>query len=494
MSTKFARMSLFAVMMAFLGASHNAFAQSYDEFDAYGQHGSYDYAHSGDHHARYDSQDRHHQRWQRDGNRDRRFEDDVYDYDYGYYPADTQHESEVRVHDLGYGYYPVDQQNDSIQIYQPESIDSEVHSFSYSSTSVNGNTNVYVEINGVPVSGDDAARIDALLRASGVDTYVSNYNSIDDDDIDVFIDDMFDDDDCNCNDDDTIPADIQIAANDNYNYDSFNSNDDYSYADQDSNAYNSAGNNQYDAASVPVSNGSESYYARLTSTEQSIYDVLYKNAARFESVNTFNRHLDKDDVNRVVEALYLDHPELVWLKNAYSITTTTGYGVSTEVELSFNGLDQSDQADFLAAAEQILSTARSYRTDEEKEKFIYDYLAQKVDYADGKYDQSAYSALVQKETVCAGFAGAFNYMMNQLGIPTYTVNGSKNGGGHAWNIVKLNGRYYNVDATGTTSNGGRRAKIVSYKEYNISDAALARMGYTRDSDYDSRSVKAPACN
>ena len=49
--------------------------------------------------------------------------------------------------------------------------------------------------------------------------------------------------------------------------------------------------------------------------------------------------------------------------------------------------------------------------------------------------------------------------MNKLGIITYYVTGKANNEAHAWNIVKLDNGYYNVDLT--------------WKEFNISDKEYA---------------------
>ena len=61
-------------------------------------------------------------------------------------------------------------------------------------------------------------------------------------------------------------------------------------------------------------------------------------------------------------------------------------------------------------------------------------------------NQSAYSALVNGRTVCAGYARAFQYLMQRLGIPCYYCTGYA-GEDHAWNIIKLGEDYYNVDVT-----------------------------------------------
>ena len=84
-------------------------------------------------------------------------------------------------------------------------------------------------------------------------------------------------------------------------------------------------------------------------------------------------------------------------------------------------------------------------------------------------NQSAYSAVVNHETVCAGYARAFQFLLQQYGIPCYLCVGYA-GEPHAWNIVCLDGKYYNVDVTwdDTEEESG-----VSYDWYNRSDADYA---------------------
>ena len=74
-----------------------------------------------------------------------------------------------------------------------------------------------------------------------------------------------------------------------------------------------------------------------------------------------------------------------------------------------------------------------------------------VDYVYTDNDQNAYGALVEGKAVCAGYARAFQLLMNELDIPTYYCSGTTYGK-HAWNIIYINNEYYNVDVTFNDSN------------------------------------------
>ena len=78
---------------------------------------------------------------------------------------------------------------------------------------------------------------------------------------------------------------------------------------------------------------------------------------------------------------------------------------------------------------------------------MHDTLAERITYdLSAEMSQSAYSALVNGRTVCAGYARAFQYIMQRLGIPCYYCTGYA-GESHAWNIVGMEDGYYNVDVT-----------------------------------------------
>ncbi|MGN1382992.1 MAG: transglutaminase domain-containing protein [Eubacterium sp.] len=48
-------------------------------------------------------------------------------------------------------------------------------------------------------------------------------------------------------------------------------------------------------------------------------------------------------------------------------------------------------------------------------------------------------------TICEGYAEAYTYILEDLNVPVKTISYSK--GNHAWNVVKIDGNWYNVDTT-----------------------------------------------
>lgn len=188
------------------------------------------------------------------------------------------------------------------------------------------------------------------------------------------------------------------------------------------------------------------YYSFLNSNEKKLYKQIYANALNYEETFVPVVEINIDDLLKVIESVLNDHPELFWLGNSFSYKYNN-QNICKQITLTFNGT-QNDKQAFYTVANKIINEARKYSTDYEKELFVHDSLIRLIEYDnEALNNQSAYSALVGGRTVCAGYARAFQYIMMQLGIPTYYVTGISDGEEHAWNIVKLSDGYYNVDVT-----------------------------------------------
>ncbi|MDO4515442.1 MAG: hypothetical protein Q4B72_15590, partial [Lachnospiraceae bacterium] len=64
-----------------------------------------------------------------------------------------------------------------------------------------------------------------------------------------------------------------------------------------------------------------------------------------------------------------------------------------------------------------------------------------------KLQFTAYAAVVDEKAVCQGYALLLYRMMLEANVDSRLIPGTGNGEAHGWNIVKLDGQYYNVDST-----------------------------------------------
>jgi len=191
------------------------------------------------------------------------------------------------------------------------------------------------------------------------------------------------------------------------------------------------------------------YYEMLNSYEQEVYKQIYANASIVMSSFAPVKSISTTELKRAFEAVVNDHPELFYLETAYSVKYDTS-GKVVEITLSYYTLVNdlpSAKDKFNSVANSIVAGAMELANDYEKEKYVHDALISTIVYDDtAAMGQSAYSALVNGRTVCAGYARANQYILQQLGIPCYYCVGYS-GQNHAWNIVRLSDGYYNEDIT-----------------------------------------------
>ena len=238
------------------------------------------------------------------------------------------------------------------------------------------------------------------------------------------------------------------------------------------------------------------YYAQLDEDEQAVYVQALDEFSAGNASFFPERVISLDSANRIMHALCKDQPQLFWLDESFQYEYRqhlTGWEEVTGITAGFNGLADNLEENRLAlAAQRDALIGDLYDLPGwQKEKYVHDRLASMIVYSSkSSYNQTLYSALCQQETVCAGYAKAFQYLMTALGIPCYYCEGSALGSSsddtawssHAWNILLLDGDYYNVDLTwddtSLTSLG-----LISYAQYNRSDYdASFSQTHVRDDD------------
>ena len=232
------------------------------------------------------------------------------------------------------------------------------------------------------------------------------------------------------------------------------------------------------------------YRAMLTSAQQLVYDQVYDNAIKLTASFNISSAIDSDGLTNIMTAIFNDHPEIFWIDTSYSYGYTTK-GTVVSVTLEFNDTASNISASknkFNNAANTIIAKTSGLANDLEKEKMVYKSLMNIAIYDENSLlNQSAYSAMVNGSSVCAGYSRAFQYIMMQIDIPCYFCSGYANNGYHAWNIVKLNDIYYNVDLSWDDTIGDA-GNTYSYEYFNIADSVFSKTHTRRD-----LSVKLPLC-
>lgn len=141
-------------------------------------------------------------------------------------------------------------------------------------------------------------------------------------------------------------------------------------------------------------------------------------------------------------------------------TSKSGYLKITYAVSFFTSKAQEEEMD--EKVDEIIDSLHlDGKNEYEKIKAIYDYLCDNVVYDDmslylamstqgilhNPIGHSAYGGLCKGTCVCQGYAAAFYRLTLEAGIDSRVIFGEAPGGGHAWNIVRLYGKYYLLDST-----------------------------------------------
>lgn len=187
-----------------------------------------------------------------------------------------------------------------------------------------------------------------------------------------------------------------------------------------------------------------------------------------------NQKVTHDEAWLVTAAFYSDYPELFWARPSFWYNKSTM--LCSEIQLNYNShiynLD-TELPLFLETTETILAGMPN-GSDYEKELYLHDVLVNRVTYTDSKLEeQNGYTTLVEGKGVCAGYAFALQYLLMRAGIQSYYVVGYA-GESHAWNLVKIDGKWYYVDATwdDPVYNGSDDPYSPYHSYFNITTAML----------------------
>ncbi|MCC2724771.1 MULTISPECIES: transglutaminase domain-containing protein [Blautia] len=196
----------------------------------------------------------------------------------------------------------------------------------------------------------------------------------------------------------------------------------------------------------------EYYFKQLTEEGQRVYRELLK-GIRAREKEFYLTISDDDSIDRSYHAVLKDHPEIFWVHNREKIYKTTYSDSDYCVFTPGYTYTDSEIDEIQTAMEQSFQEVRALipedAGDYEKVRIVYTYVIDHTQYQTGEDDQSIAGVFWKKSAVCAGYAGAVQYLLERLDIPCIYVDGSTKGSteGHAWDIVKIGQEYYYVDAT-----------------------------------------------
>ena len=187
-----------------------------------------------------------------------------------------------------------------------------------------------------------------------------------------------------------------------------------------------------------------------TTSTDSIEEYLYQQMLmRNTTIDIQNYNISVSSLKSLFSGILNEHPDLYFVERSYSYS----YAGTTVYSLKLTYDDTLDDTAFQKAKETALSVVNQEMSELEKAIALHDYLVVNCEYDKENLDAntipdtsySAYGVLVNRIAVCNGYALAYKYLLNQVGIECYMV--SSDTMNHAWNLIVLNGQYYQVDVT-----------------------------------------------
>lgn len=227
------------------------------------------------------------------------------------------------------------------------------------------------------------------------------------------------------------------------------------------------------------------YYPTLSDDGKKIYNKLCQCVSEFTGSALYNSDLDKNScklhtglielsspdsvtIRKAVFAFLRDQVQYYFILSGYSGTLySDGVDIYIEVD-SYYWLSSrraaADKAikdlldDWVPELQTILNDTSS-ESNAEKRKYLtalrlHDLIINRIDYTynslgqpeESKYAHSIAGIATEQGVVCEGYADMFSYILNRIGMESLIIIGFAPGA-HAWNAVKLDGKYYLCDVT-----------------------------------------------
>ncbi len=215
------------------------------------------------------------------------------------------------------------------------------------------------------------------------------------------------------------------------------------------------------SVSFELENAGTFAYDRLSEDEKLWYDSINQMLAyRMDeevdlSMKVVANGLTEENIDKVYNAVMMDHPEYFYVEGYEYTKYLNGLGDIVDIEIRGKytySLEECEkrQEEIKDAVDEILWLAPSDEEDDyEKIRYVYETIIEQTDYdLNAPDNQSIYSVLVGKLSVCQGYAKTTQYLLNELGMECSIVYGKvRDGEAHSWNIVKCNDEYYYLDTT-----------------------------------------------
>ena len=219
------------------------------------------------------------------------------------------------------------------------------------------------------------------------------------------------------------------------------------------------------------------YYSKMSRPKQAVYHAMLCGLQNLEDSFQIPR-LDGAELYDVFFQLRLDHPEIFWASGFSWKYYPDSPNVIFVPEYLFDRAKIRDHQKAMRARIEKLARPAKEFGEWEKEKYVHDFICGNIRYDKLKkpYSHEIIGPLGQGVGVCEGIAKAVKALCDELGLwCMIALCGSNPEKGikyrHTWNIVRIGGKYYHLDAT-FDNTLGKNAQETRYDYFNLDDKAV----------------------
>ena len=233
------------------------------------------------------------------------------------------------------------------------------------------------------------------------------------------------------------------------------------------------------------------YYNHMDKQKQAAYHAMLQGIRSLADEFQIPA-LDADALYDVFFQLRLDHPEIFWATGyKYRYYKDSPNIIFIPEYLFEKSKIKEHQKAMTARVDKLVRPSKNL-SEWEKEKYVHDFICENVHYDKLKksYSHEIIGPLGQGVGVCEGIAKSVKVLCDALGIwCMIAVCGNNPEKGikyrHTWNIVRIGGNYYHLDATFDNTLGNDK-KEIRYDYFNLDDKSIFR-------DHEPLIAPAPKC-
>lgn len=209
----------------------------------------------------------------------------------------------------------------------------------------------------------------------------------------------------------------------------------------------------------------DNYFEDFTSATAYLREQMAQHQIDIEVVVVLDHELSEDELTARGETILKeamaqtgssregDAISSEFLGAEYSVDEVTDgayFGCFFDYTVTYKTNSQQERELEQAVINKMIELCAGTPSDYEIVRQIYDYICSTVTLDTTSTDEnvlaySAYAAMQQHRATSEGYAALFYRMCQQAGISARIVSGTVNGEANEWNIVNINGSWYNVD-------------------------------------------------